>query len=231
MTVNAMAKTAKDNLIASMGLLLDFNEALAKSIVDNEDLVDRYEDKLGTYLVKLNTRELSREQNESVFKFLHTLSDFERISDHAVNLAEAAGEIHSKNLNFSDEAKHELLVLFSAVSEILELSFSAFIDQDINKAYRVEPLEEHIDILCDEIKLRHVDRLQSGYCSLSQGFVFNDLLTNCERVADHCSNISIAMIELHSNAYDTHGYVLDLKAQRSHDFDRLYAQFAEKYKI
>ena len=148
-----------------------------------------------------------------------------------MNLAETAEEIEDKKILFSDDAKHEILVLCAAVSEILELSFSAFIDVDLKKAYKVEPLEEHIDILCDEMKLRHIDRLQNGHCSLSQGFVFNDLLTNCERVADHCSNIAIAMIELNADAYDTHGYVIDLKEQRSHNFDALYAQFAEKYKI
>ena len=231
LTVISMAKVAKENILAALHLLQDYSEAEAKQVAEREELVDRYEDRLGTYLVKLNTRELNQEQNENVSKFLHTLSDFERISDHAVNLAETAEEVDSKKIIFSDEAMHEILVLCAAVSEILELSFSAFIDEDISKAYKVEPLEEHIDILCDEMKLRHIDRLQNGHCSLSQGFVFNDLLTNCERVADHCSNIAIAMIELNADAYDTHSYVIDLKEQRSHNFDVLYAQFAEKYKI
>lgn len=231
MTVNSMAKIAKDNLTASLVLLQTYSEAEAKRIAEREELVDRYEDKLGTYLMKLNTRELNQEQNESVSKFLHTLSDFERISDHALNISEVAEEVHTKKILFSDEAMHEILVLCSAVSEILELSFSAFIEEDLEKAYRVEPLEELIDILCDEMKRRHVERLQNGYCSLAQGFVFNDLLTNCERVADHCSNIAIAMIELDADAYDTHGYVLALKEQRSHNFDQLYAHYAKKYKI
>lgn len=231
LTVISMAKVAKENILAALHLLQDYSEAEAKQVAEREELVDRYEDRLGTYLVKLNTRELNQEQNENVSKFLHTLSDFERISDHAVNLAETAEEVDSKKIIFSDGAMHEILVLCAAVSEILELSFSAFIDEDISKAYKVEPLEEHIDILCDEMKLRHIDRLQNGHCSLSQGFVFNDLLTNCERVADHCSNIAIAMIELNADAYDTHSYVIDLKEQRSHNFDALYAQFAEKYKI
>lgn len=231
LTVNSMAKVAKDNILAALNLLQDYSEAEVQHVAEREELVDRYEDRLGTYLVKLNTRELNKEQNESVSKFLHTLSDFERISDHAVNLTEAAAEIESKKIHFSPSAMHEILVLCAAVSEILELSFSAFVDEDLKKAYKVEPLEEHIDILCDEMKLRHIDRLQNGQCSLSQGFVFNDLLTNCERVADHCSNIAIAMIELDDDAYDTHSYVIDLKEQRSHNFDAFYAQFAEKYKI
>ena len=231
LTVNSMARISKENALFALHQLQQYNEHEIREIEQREELVDRYEDRLGTYLVKLNTRELDRQQNESVSKILHTLSDFERISDHALNLAETAQEIHSKALVFSDEAAHEMLVLCSAVSEILDLSFSAFINEDEALAYKVEPLEEHIDNLCDEMKLRHVERLQSGYSSLSQGFVFNDILTNCERVADHCSNIAIAIIELSADNYSTHGYVLDLKQQRSHDFDKLYAQFAEKYKI
>ena len=231
LTVNSMARISKENALSALKQLQHYDEHEIKEIEQREDLVDRYEDRIGTYLVKLNTRELDRKQNESVSKILHTLSDFERVSDHALNLAEAAEEIHSKALVFSQEASHEMLVLCAAVSEILELSFSAFTNEDKNLAYKVEPLEEHIDNLCDEMKLRHVERLQSGYASLSQGFVFNDILTNCERVADHCSNIAIAMIELSADNYSTHGYIIDLKQQRSHDFDKLYAQFSEKYKI
>lgn len=231
MTVNSMARISKENALAALNQLQQYDEREIREIGQREDLVDQYEDRIGTYLVKLNTRELNRQQNENVSKILHTLSDFERISDHALNLAEAAQEIHSKALSFSEEAAHEMLVLSSAVSEILSLSFSAFTDEDESLAYKVEPLEEHIDILCDEMKLRHVERLQIGHSSLSQGFVFNDILTNCERIADHCSNIAIAMIELSSDNYSTHGYVLDLKEHRSHNFDILYSQFAEKYKI
>ena len=231
LTVNSMARISKENALSALKQLQHYDEHEIKEIEQREDLVDRYEDRIGTYLVKLNTRELDRKQNESVSKILHTLSDFERVSDHALNLAEAAEEIHSKALVFSQEASHEMLVLCAAVSEILELSFSAFTNEDKNLAYKVEPLEEHIDNLCDEMKLRHVERLQSGYASLSQGFVFNDILTNCERVADHCSNIAIAMIELSADNYSTHGYIIDLKQQRSHDFDNLYAQFSDKYKI
>lgn len=231
LTVNSMARISKENALSALKQLQHYDEHEIKEIEQREDLVDRYEDRIGTYLVKLNTRELDRKQNESVSKILHTLSDFERVSDHALNLAEAAEEIHSKALVFSQEASHEMLVLCAAVSEILELSFSAFTNEDKNLAYKVEPLEEHIDNLCDEMKLRHVERLQSGYASLSQGFVFNDILTNCERLADHCSNIAIAMIELSADNYSTHGYIIDLKQQRSHDFDKLYAQFSEKYKI
>ena len=231
LSVNSMARISKENALAALNQLHHYDEHEIKEIEQREELVDRYEDRIGTYLLKLNTRELDKGQNESVSKILHTLSDFERISDHALNLAEAAQEIHDKSLHFSQEASHEMLVLSSAVSEILDLAFSSFMDENEEISYKVEPLEEHIDKLCDEMKLRHVERLQSGYCSFSQGFVFNDILTNCERVADHCSNIAIAMIELGSENYSAHGYVMDLKEQRSHNFDRLYSQFAEKYKI
>ena len=231
MTVNAMARTARENVLRAVGLVSSFNENTAHKVEMTEDLVDLYEDKLGTYLVKLNTHELNVQQNESVSKYLHTLSDFERISDHAMNIMEAAREINEKKVVFSSEAARELGVLTAALTEILQMSVDAFVNEDLALAYRVEPLEERIDVLCDEMKLNHIDRLQEGVCSLSQGFVFNDLITNFERVADHCSNIAIAMIELQSDAYDTHSYVINLKELHSHNFDALYEEYSQKYVI
>ena len=231
MTVNAMARTARENALRAMGLVSSFNESAAHKVELTEDLVDLYEDKLGTYLVKLNTHELNDQQNESVSKYLHTLSDFERISDHAMNILEVAREINEKKVVFSPEAARELAVLTAALTEILQMSVDAFVNEDLALAYRVEPLEERIDVLCDEMKLNHIDRLQEGVCSLSQGFVFNDLLTNYERVADHCSNIAIAMIELQSDSYDTHSYVINLKELHSHNFDELYEEYTKKYEI
>ncbi len=231
MTINAMARKARENISDAMLLLYDFTEAGAKKVEQDEDLVDRYEDKLGTYLMKLNGSELSPAENERVSEYLHTLSDFERISDHAMNVSEVAREKYEKKISFSQYGQHEMDVLIGAVNEILELSFSAFIEEDLEKAYRVEPLEEHIDVLCDELKLRHIKRMQTGDCSLSIGFVFNDLLTNFERVADHCSNIAVAMIELNKDEFETHGYVINLKELHAHNFDTLYAEYAEKYKV
>ena len=229
--VNAMAKLAQKNMIGAYNLLGKFTKEARQKILNREDRVDMYEDKLGTYLVKLNTHELTKEQNESVSKYLHTLSDFERISDHSINVCDVANEMHEKGLSFSDEAQQEMEVISSAVLEVLDLAVSAFCEGDIQKAYLVEPLEERIDILCDEMKMHHVDRLQQGACSLSQGFIFNDLLTNYERVADHCSNIAVAMIELQSDCFDTPNYMINLKELRSHDFDKHYEEFSEKYKI
>ena len=231
MTINSMARKARENMADAMMLLYDYNDALAAKVEQDEDLVDRYEDKIGTYLMKLNGSELSPEENERVTEYLHTLSDFERISDHAMNIRQVAQEKFEKKITFSESGDHEMAVLTGAVNEILDLSFAAFLEDDINKAYRVEPLEEHVDVLCDELKLRHVERLQAGTCSLQIGFVFNDLLTNFERVADHCSNIAVAMIELQKDEFETHDYVINLKELRSHNFDTLYNQYAEKYKI
>ena len=231
LVVNSMARLAQKNMIGARALLDTYSEEAKRKIEDREDRVDLYEDKLGTYLVKLNKNELSSVQNESVSKYLHTLGDFERISDHALNVCQAAAEIHEKKLTFSDAAQKELEVISSAVLEVLDLAVGAFRDEDLQKAYLVEPLEERIDILCDEMKMRHVDRLQQGTCSLSQGFIFNDLLTDYERVADHCSNIAVAMIELNANCFDTHDYIINLKELRSHDFDRHYEEYARKYQI
>ena len=229
--VNAMAKLAQKNMVGAYQLLGSFSQEARDKILNREDRVDMYEDKLGTYLVKLNTHELTREQNESVSKYLHTLSDFERISDHSINVCDVAAEIEEKKLSFSQEGTKEIEVISAAVLEVLDLAVSAFCEGDIQKAYLVEPLEERIDILCDEMKMHHVDRLQQGTCSLNQGFIFNDLLTNYERVADHCSNIAVAMIELKSDCFDTHDYMINLKELRSHDFDKHYEEFAKKYQV
>ena len=231
LTVNSMAKTARDNLLQALDLMHHFTDEGMMQVEQTEDLVDRYEDKLGTYLVKLNTQELDTQQNQNVSKYLHTLRDFERISDHAMNIAEVAQEINEKKVSFSEHGDKELRILGAALSEILNTAIAAFIEDDIDVAYKVEPLEEWIDVLCDEMKSRHVTRLKDGTCSLSQGFVFNDIITNFERVADHCSNIAIAIIELEANEFDAHGYLLDLKELRSHGFDELYQEYSKKYSI
>ena len=230
-TVNDMARAAEKNFNEAIGLVWAYSKEGFDSVEREEQLIDEYEDRLGTYLVKLNVRELSQQQNELASKFLHTLSDFERISDHAMNTAEVAQKMNEQKISFSGEAKAELETLSSAVREILSLSIGAFMDGDIEKAYAVEPLEEWIDVLCDEMKLRHVARLKEGKCSLQNGFSFNDLITNLERVSDHCSNIAVAMIELNMDDYDTHGYIINLKELHSHRFDEYYEQYSEKYKI
>ncbi len=231
LTTVDMLEAARQNLMDSLALLENFNENSFAAVAAMEDRIDQYEDKIGSYLVRLNAMELTRQQGAEVSKILHTLSDFERVGDHAMNLAETAQEIHERKIHFSDEGQRELNVLLEAVYEILRLSFNAFSANDLSQAYRVEPLEEHIDELCDEIKLHHVERLQTGECSIELGFVYNDLLTNLERVADHCSNVAIAVIEMEENAYDAHDYVIRLREQRAHHFDTYYDEYCEKYRI
>lgn len=231
MVLGSMAHKAQENLLASFDLLAHYSDAGFQAIQDRESAVDRYEDKLGTYLIRLTAKELTKKQTENVSKFLHTLGDFERISDHAVNIAEGAQEIHQKDVVFSDEAQQELSVIQAAVTEILRLAVTAFTTEDLNMAYRVEPLEEIIDDLCDEMKLHHIDRLQKGTCKLTQGFVFNDLLTNYERVSDHCSNIAVAMIELESDSFDTHAYIDSLKKMKTHSFDQYFEEYKQRFAL
>ena len=229
--INSMARKAQESLLSACALLKTYSEEGFRKVCSDEEEVDRYEDSLGTYLVKITGRELTGKQNEEVSKFLHTLSDIERISDHARNIAETAREIHQKAVVFSGAAEHELSVMEAAVAEILEITVDAFCRGDLEQAVKVEPLEELIDYLCDELKLHHVDRLQKGVCTLHQGFVFNDLITSFERVADHCSNMAVAMIELESDAFDTHEYLNSLKQMKQESFARYFEEFREKYKV
>lgn len=230
-TINSMAADAELNFTGALQLLEHYTDEDFAEVERMEGVIDRYEDILGTYLVKLTGRELTSRQSADVSKFLHTLSDFERISDHALNVAEAAQELSRKDITFSADAEHELSVLTAALREILHNAIRAFIMEDLELAKRVEPLEELIDALCDEMKLHHVDRLQKGTCTLSQGFVFNDLLTNYERVADHCSNIAVAMIELEADSFDTHEYLNSVKAMRSAAYERYYEEYRQRFSL
>lgn len=230
-TINAMANLARESLETAFALLTTYSDEGFAKVKEMETMVDKYEDRLGTYLVKLTGHELGEKQNEEVSKFLHTISDFERISDHALNIAEGAQELHQKNVHFSEAGQHEISVVGAAVSEIVSTAIRAFTENDLALADRVEPLEELIDNLCDELKLHHVDRLQHGACTLNQGFVFNDLLTNYERVSDHCSNIAVAMVELESDAFDTHEYLNSVKELRAANFSRYFEEYRERFAL
>ena len=230
-TINSMAADAELNFSGALQLFERYTDEDFAEVERMEGVIDRYEDILGTYLVKLTGRELTSRQSADVSKFLHTISDFERISDHALNVAEAAQELSRKDISFSGDAQHELSVLTAALREILHNATRAFIMEDLELAKRVEPLEELIDALCDEMKLHHVDRLQKGTCTLTQGFVFNDLLTNYERVADHCSNIAVAMIELEADSFDTHEYLNSVKAMKSAAYERYYEEYRQRFSL
>lgn len=229
--VCSMAASTQANLEQAVHLLHEYSEEGFREVQDLEETVDRYEDKIGTYLVKISSSELTTHQNEDLYRFLHAITDLERISDHATNISENAKEIHDKEIDLSAEAIEELNIMESAVREVLTLALRALTDQDQDSAHMVEPLEEVIDNLSDEMKNRHVNRLQKGICTLQHGFVFNDLITNFERISDHCSNIAIAMIELEQNEFDTHDYQENLLKRKDEEFTRYFKRFADKYRL
>lgn len=231
LTIDSMARQAQNNILSAFALLEKFDDDQFAALQEDEEAIDHYEDKLGTYLIKITSKELTPRQTADVSKYLHTISDLERISDHSLNIGETAQELYTKQIVFSPAGSQELHVMLSAVTRILELTISAFLNNDVDAAYRVEPLEELIDNLCDEMKLHHIDRLQTGECTLNHGFAFNDLLTNCERVSDHCSNIAVAMIELESESFDTHEYINSVMAMHSHSFDKYYAEYSKEFRI
>ena len=229
--INSMARCVVKNVTDALSLVDKYTKDGFAEVQKEEELVDRYEDKLGTYLVQITRLELTKQQNIMVGKYLHSITDFERMSDHALNIAECAQEMHDKKLTFSKYATHELSVLRSAVSEIVALAVKAFVEDDLSVAYRIEPLEEKIDSLCDEMKLHHINRISDGTCTLQLGFVFNDLLTNLERMADHCSNIGVAMIELASGALETHDYYNKLMEETTDQFKESFAKYDAKFKL
>ncbi len=226
-----MAANVHENLMKATLLLDNYSEEGFQEVQDLEETVDRYEDKIGTYLVKVSSSELTTKQNEDLYRFLHAITDLERISDHATNISENAKEIHDKEIELSEEAVRELKIMRKAVEEVLDLSLRSLTEQDEESAHMVEPLEELIDNLSDEMKHRHIDRLQKGICTLQHGFVFNDLITNFERISDHCSNIAVAMIELEKDAFDTHDYVESLMREKDEEFNKYFHRFKQKYSL
>ena len=199
-----MAEICRTSLLQAMSTTRKWDDAIADEVRRKEDAVDHYEDALGTYLVQLSGRTLSKEDNRTINTLLHTIGDFERISDHSVNLLETAEEIRDKNIRFSDEALDDLSVLEAALQDIVNRTVDAFQKHDCYAAGKIEPLEEVVDGLVREVKTRHIARLQAGTCTIEYGFVLDDLLTDYERIADHCSNIAVAMIEVADDMFDTH---------------------------
>ena len=227
---NEMCNLALDTLRKSIGLMKHYDDKVAQDVVDLEDTVDLYEDRLGTFLVKLSSQALSRTDGHRVSLMLHTIGDFERLSDHAVNIKEVALEMHKKGLAFSQDGQREINLLTEALEEILALTERAFIDCDLKTASQVEPLEQVIDQTIAHLKAHHIERLQHGTCTIELGFILSDLLTNYERVSDHCSNVAVAIIEVEHNSFDTHKYLNEVK-YGSADFAASYEKFADKYAI
>lgn len=228
---NHMANISYQSLISAISLVDKYDANIAQSVVEAESEVDYYEDKLGTYLVKLSRETLTLEDSHEVSNLLHTIGDFERLSDHAVNIYETALEIHEKKIVFSGDALTELKVMTGALGEILEMTTTAFINEDLELAKRIEPLEQVIDLLKKKMKRRHIARLQADECTIETGFVFSDLVTNYERVADHCSNIAVCLIQVANDSFDTHEYLNHVKADGENDFVSRFEAFKEKYRI
>ena len=224
-----MAEICRTALLQAMSTTRVWNDAIADEVTRKEDAVDHYEDVLGTYLVKLSAKHLSQDDNRTVNTLLHTIGDFERVSDHAVNLIKAAKEIRDKSIQFSEEALNDLSVLEAAVQDIVNRTVDAFQKNDVYAAKKIEPLEEVVDGLVREVKSRHIMRLQAGACSIEYGFVLDDLLTNYERIADHCSNIAVAMIEVSLDRFDTHEYLNAVKHGDDVKFERRYEKYRDRY--
>jgi phosphate:Na+ symporter len=227
---NTMAQTSMEALKDAVSVLRDFDPKLAQRVRDNEQEADHFEDILGTYLVKLSSREMSDKDSGESAKLLHMIGDFERISDHAVNILESAEEAKNKGISFTVPARRELKVITDAVIEICDMSMTAFAKDDLQIACQVEPLEQVVDALKEQLRTRHILRLQRGECSIEAGFIWSDLLTNLERVADHCSNIAGCVIEMSHSSLELHEYLNGVKAG-SREFIDLYHEFARKYAL
>ena len=225
-----MCRQAHEILQLAIGLFDRFDETAEQRILQMEDSLDNFEDKLGTYLVKLSSQALSSEDSQVVSKILHAIGDFERLGDHACNLVKVAREIHEKQVSFSPNAAREIKVLTDAIQEILNITACAYDGDSVELAAKVEPLEQVIDRLTVQIKNNHVKRLQRGACTIEGGFILADLLNNYERISDHCSNIAVAIIEVEHNSFDTHKYLNGVKYGNS-VFNEIYDSFDKKYAL
>ena len=225
-----MARISMDALKTSCQLIEHYDPKSAQAVRETEQEADQYEDMLGTYLVKLGRADLNAADSRETAKLLHIIGDFERISDHAVNLVESAEEIRNKGLSFSVHAKQELAVLTAAVGEVMDLALDAFLQNNPALAAKVEPLEQVVDTLKEQLRNRHILRLQKGECTIELGFVWSDLLTSLERVADHCSNIAGCVIEMSHDSLDVHEYLDNVKAGGP-GFLRAYEAYAQKYAL
>lgn len=225
-----MCEIAYETLLDSFKLLKKYDENLARQIDEKEEIVDAYEDSLGTFLVKLSPQAISTSDSRKISKMLHVIGNFERLSDHAVNLKKVAKEIYEKDITFSEKASHELSVLTDALIEILTITANAYKTNDIGLAAKVEPLEQVIDSLISAIKFNHIERLQHGVCTIELGFVLSDLLTNYERISDHCSNVAVAIIEVVHDSFDTHKYLNGVR-YGNNDFNTFYEMYEKKYEL
>ncbi len=225
-----MARIAEDSLRKATALLENYDEAVFEEVSELETRVDKYEDKTSTYLVRITEKQMAYKDSKVVTELLHCVGDIERISDHALNIAEAAKEIYDKQIAFSDKAKEDLSIISGATHEILSLAVSALINDDLEVAKSVEPLEQVIDVLKRKIKNGHISRLRQGDCTMELGFILSDLLTNYERISDHCSNIAVCFIEIANDSFETHEYLSRVKAGGD-EFNSMFEEYNRKYYI
>ena len=228
---NTMAIMAKKNFFRSLKMINNFSPRRLDKILRKEPRIDMYEDKLGTFLVKLSGKDISEEDSNEISKLLHCIGDFERIGDHGINILKIAQEMNEKQIMFSDEAKAEIQVAANALSEIAELTMKAFCEDDLVAAKRIEPLEQVVDIIISEIKDNHVKRLQEGKCTIELGFMLNDLLNNMERVSDHCSNVAACIIQLKDSTFATHEYLNEIKTSQDEEFKKEFEEYKNKYSL
>lgn len=226
-----MAKLTQKTLLMSLNLVDKYDKEIAQTVVDNENAIDIYEDKIGSYILQVASKDLSVADSQLVSNLLHTIGDLERISDHAVNIKETAEEMYEKKVKFSPAAEKEVGIMVNAVTEILDMAITSFVTMDITKAKDVEPLEDVIDGLRTELKNRHVKRLREGICTIELGFILQDLLTNFERVSDHCSNVAVCLIQIKENNLDTHEYMTELKRLDKSEFMDEFNEYKTKYAL
>lgn len=224
-----MAEISKDAFLSSLGLFTNYSEEIEKEIISMENRVDKYEDAIGSYLVKLSSKNLTNEDSKTLSLLLHCIGDFERISDHALNIMQTAKEMKEKKISFSKEAEQELKVFIKAVTDIMDKAVTVFESNDIQIAKSIEPLEEVIDYLHNEIKKRHINRLMEGKCTIELGFILSDITTNLERVSDHCSNIAVDVIQLSMDEFDIHEYLDELKNEDNKAFKEDYYAVKKLY--
>lgn len=226
-----MAEITKTSLQEAMGLFVDYDKEIAADVEFKENLVDQYDDEISGYLVKLSSRNLSEKDSKKMTMLMHSIGDFERISDHAINLVDAAKEMQKKDQNFSNKATEELQIFSKAVSDIVEMSVSIFENEDVEEAKHVEPFEEAIDVIQKEMKKRHTKRLRKGKCTVELGFVLSDITNNYERIADHCSNIAISVMQLKEDETHAHEYVDTLPKGEGSEFDIRLHNYLKKYEL
>lgn len=226
-----MAEIAKDSLEEAIGLFFTYDKEVAKEVERKENLVDQYDDEISSYLVKLSSKNLSARDSKKLTMLLHSIGDFERISDHAINLVDAAREMNKKEQKFSSKALEELLVFSQAVRDIVDMSVGIFEQEDVSAARQIEPFEEAIDVIQKEMKKRHTKRLRKGKCTVEMGFVLSDITNNYERIADHCSNIAISVMQLKEDETHAHEYVDTLPKQEGSDFDLRFHNYLKRYDL